>query len=85
MVVDESVDRLISRVEEITGEEYSIYWRDAENIDGYISVDELLNMIKDLVFEMDRKIEEIEKLKEPVEEEYDPHDKWMEWKLGGLV
>lgn len=64
MKVDESNYELLERVIDATDVDYQIRWGDAENIVGYIELDEILGMLKDLLYELDvqkEKNEEMEK------------------------
>lgn len=49
MKINEDNYYLISETSAITNKEYEINWYDAENIDGYISENELEKIIEDLV------------------------------------
>ncbi len=53
MKVDESNFDLLQKVSDSTNVDYEIKWNDAENIDGYIELDALLDMLKDLLYELD--------------------------------
>lgn len=76
MKVDESNFRYLKNVEEITGYDYNIYWRDAENIDGYVSSETLFEMVKDLMLEITRYEEEQEE-----EYEFDEYTAWQDQQL----
>lgn len=66
MKVNESNYETLQKASDITLVDYDIKWFDAENIDGYIDSDGLLEMIKDLVVEYNRKEEEVEELKKEI-------------------
>ena len=85
MRIDESNFETIQKASEITLTDYNIYWKDAENVDGYIDTDDLVTIIQDLICEIEHKEEEIEDLKnQEKESEYDPYDLYMEHKEGIL-
>ena len=60
MRIDESNYKIIYRVSHLTGTNYNIKWFDAENVNGYIDGDDLIEMIEDLIGEIDRLEEEKE-------------------------
>lgn len=70
MKIDENVFDIINKVHEITLTDYEIKWFDAENINGYIESDVLLNIIQDLICEIEHKEEEIEDIKQDIESNY---------------
>lgn len=72
MKIDENVFDIINKVHEITLTDYEIKWFDAENINGYIESDVLLNMIQDLICEIEHKEEEIEDIKQDIKSNYRP-------------
>lgn len=72
MKIDENVFDIINKVHEITLTDYEIKWFDAENINGYIESDVLLNIIQDLICEIEHKEEEIEDIKQDIESNYRP-------------
>lgn len=72
MKIDEGLYRIISRATEISGREYNVYWRDSENIEGFIDPDELLTAVDDLIGEYERIEEELEDLKNDMESNYVP-------------
>lgn len=70
MKINENVFDIINKVHEITLTDYEIKWFDAENIDGYIEPEILLNIIQDLICEIEHKEEEIEDIKQDIEDNY---------------
>lgn len=72
MKIDENVFDIINKVHEITLTDYEIKWFDAENINGYIESDVLLNIIQDLICEIEHKEEEIEDIKQDIKSNYRP-------------
>lgn len=72
MKINENVFDIINKVHEITLTDYEIKWFDAENINGYIESDVLLNIIQDLICEIEHKEEEIEDIKQDIESNYKP-------------
>lgn len=70
MKVTEDNYDILQKVSKITNVDYEIKWFDAENIDGYIDPEELLNMVEDLICEYDVKKEEFEDFKQYVEDNY---------------
>lgn len=51
------------------GFDIDIFWKDAENIDGYIEIEKLYELIQDLSVEIGNLEEEIEDTKKHYEEE----------------
>lgn len=84
MRVDESNHETLQRAYDITGSINKIYWRDAENIDGYIDTDDVMTLMQDLINEYEYKADEVRDLesKEKQEDEYDPHDVWLDHQAG---
>lgn len=72
MKIDENVFDIINKVHKITLTDYEIKWFDAENINGYIESDVLLNIIQDLICEIEHKEEEIEDIKQDIKSNYRP-------------
>lgn len=77
MKVDESNYDTLQKASEITDVDYEIQWKNAENITGYIELDALVDMIKDLIYEygvLQEKYEgldmEYEDFKREVREDY---------------
>ena len=63
---------ILEKASDITLVDYGIKWFDAENYEGYIDSEGLLSMIEDLIVEYHRKEEEIEELKQDIEDNYEP-------------
>lgn len=63
---------ILKKASDITLVDYDIKWFDAENSDGYIDSDGLLSMIEDLILEYNHKEEELEDLKQDLEDNYVP-------------
>lgn len=78
MKIDEYVFEKIKKVEEKTMTDYNIIWKDAENVEGYVTADDLFTMVEDLLYEIDHLEEKIEDLenKEICDPryEYNPED-----------
>lgn len=72
MVVNESNFDILERASKMTATEYEIKWFDAENISGYISTDNLLSIIEDLMCEVDRLQEELEDMEQDIQDNYRP-------------
>ena len=51
MRVDESNFEILQRAYDITGITNKIFWRDAENIDGYINDDDVMSLMEQLISE----------------------------------
>ena len=84
MRIDESNYDAIYRAENYMSADYGIIWRDAENIDGFIPVENLFNIIEDLMCEIGSLNEKIEDLEKP--KEYDEHTAWQDQQLEeGLI
>ena len=78
MKVDEAIFETIMKAEKITLTNYGeeIIWKDAENIDGYITSETLLTIIDDLIHEVYYLEEKIEDLENPGE--YDEHTAYQD-------
>ena len=72
MRIDESNWEVIDRAEKILFTDYEKQWYDAENIDGYIETEELIQIIDDLCSKVDRLQEEKENQEEMIREHYKP-------------
>lgn len=76
MRIDESNYLVIDRAERLLFTEYEKRWFDAENIDGYIDNDTLIDIISDLCDEIELINEELEeeknKYEEDIRENYKP-------------
>ena len=79
MRVDESNYDVLYKATEITGIDYNIIWHDAENIDGYIDSEVLLDIIQDLMCELDNAKEKYEDLKQDLEDNYKPISHYEEY------
>jgi hypothetical protein len=84
MKVDESNFETLQRAYDITGITNKIFWRDAENIDGYIDTDDVINLMDVLIDEYNYKRDELQDLenREKNEYEYDPYDLYLDHKEG---
>lgn len=80
MRVDESNFATLQTAYDITGSTNMIYWRDAENIDGYINDDDVMNLMEDLINEYLYVKEELRDL-ENKDEEPDFYDYWQDQQL----
>lgn len=72
MKIDESNYEILEKASKMTGTDYEIRWFDAENIDGYIEIETLINIIEDLICEVDRLQEEIEDIEQDKQDNYRP-------------
>lgn len=81
MKIDESNYETIKKAESITLGDYDIYWKDAENIDGYILPENMFVMIQDLICEVESLQELIQDMKEDIAENYErkPFDPYEEY------
>jgi len=70
MRIDESNYETFERVKKITGTDYGIIWKDAENIEGVIDIDGLYAMIEDLICEVDRLNEEAKDREQDIADNY---------------
>lgn len=71
MRVDESNFGAIQTAYDITGADNMIYWRDAENVDGYIDTDYIIELIEELI----KKYVKLEDEVREYEKKYDYWDK----------
>ena len=62
----------LKKASDITLVDYDIKWFDAENYEGYIDSEGLLSMIEDLIVEYNHKQEELEDIKQDIEDNYTP-------------
>lgn len=74
MKIDEYVFEKIKKVEEKTMTDYDVVWKDAENVQGYITAEDLFTMVEDLLYEIDHLEEKIEDLEN--KENFDPRDEY---------
>lgn len=72
MIVNESNFDILEKASKITLTDYEIKWFDAENINGYIETDNLISIIEDLIYEIDRLEEKIEDIKQDIRDNYRP-------------
>lgn len=72
MIVTPDNYETLKKASEITLVDYDIKWYDAENFEGQIDSDGLLSMIEDLIVEYHRKEEQLEDLKQDLEDNYVP-------------
>lgn len=84
MRIDETNHETLQRAYDITGKPNKIFWRDAENIDGYIDDDDVINLLDAMIDEYNGKRDELQELidyidnHEKEEHEYDPFDMYWE-------
>lgn len=81
MIINEDNYETLKKVSDITLIDYDIKWLNAENTEGFIDCDNLLTMIEDLIVEYHNKEEEIDDLKQDIEDNYelkriDPYDEY---------
>lgn len=86
MKIDEELYRDIKKAQEktLTNYEEEIIWRDAENIDGYITSETLACIVRDLILEIECLEEKTEDLENKDYESYeDPYsyEAWEDHKL----
>ena len=79
MRVDESNFEILQRAYDITGITNKIFWRDAENIDGYIAEDDVMSLMEQLISEYEHKAEEVRDLEQA--KEFDEHSAWQDQQL----
>ena len=72
MEVNETNFSILQSASRLTGTDYEIIWKDAENIEGYITEDSLVSMLEDLVGEIERLEEEKEDLERDMRDNYKP-------------
>lgn len=72
MEVNETNFDVLQSASRLTGTDYEIIWKDAENIEGYITEDSLVSMLEDLVGEIERLEEEKEDLERDMRDNYKP-------------
>lgn len=72
MEVNETNFDVLQSASRLTGTDYEIIWKDAENIEGYITEDSLVSMLEDLVGEVERLEEEKEDLERDMRDNYKP-------------
>ena len=74
MVINKEIYETIKKAQEITMTDYcsEIYWKNKEELDGYIDEEILISIIKDLIYEVGCKEEEIEDIKRNLEDNYVP-------------
>lgn len=72
MRVDESNYEILEKASKITGTDYEIKWFDAENIIGSIDAENLISIVDDLTYEIDRLQEEIEDMEQDIQDNYKP-------------
>lgn len=80
MRVDEGNFATLQTAYDITGATNMIYWRDAENIDGYINEDDVMNLMEDLINEYLHVKDELRDL-ENKDDEPDFYDYWQDQQL----
>lgn len=61
MRIDESNFDTFDKVQKICGYNYNIMWTDSHNLKGYVDPDVMLDMMDDLMCEIDRLQEQLEK------------------------
>lgn len=71
MKVDESNEAILNKASKYTNTNY-IKWFDAENIEGYIEQDDLIDIIDSLLYEIDMKDNDYRQLEIDIEENYIP-------------
>lgn len=70
MKVDEKVNYILEEAYKLTGTDYNVYWRDHDEIDGFVEPEDVMKLLEDLV-EQYKVLEEMhEDLKKDVEEHY---------------
>ena len=86
MLVSEENYEIFEKVHNLNLNDYEIKWFNAENIDGYIEPNTMLDMIEDLLWEIDHWKEKYEDLENAINNDYDPeieipqiHGKGISW------
>lgn len=84
MRIDETNFETLQRAYDITGKTNKIFWRDAENIDGYIDYEDLISLMDALIDEYNYKRDELQDLENYIDKdsEYDPYDTYLDYKEG---
>lgn len=72
MEVNETNFDVLQSASRLTKTDYEIIWKDAENIEGYITEDSLVSMLEDLIGEVERLEEEKEDLERDMRDNYKP-------------
>ena len=76
MRIDEYNFEIIQRAYDITGIPDKIYWRDAENIDGYIDTSDVIDLLDGVIDKYNGKRDELQELIDYIDnkkEKYDPY------------
>lgn len=83
MKIDEELYSDIKKAQEktLTNYDEEIIWRDAENIDGYITSETLACIVRDLILEIDNLEEKIEDLENKNYEDPYSYEAWENHKL----
>lgn len=74
MKIDEKIYRIIENVQDKLNIDYirEIYWRDKDEYKGYIEADTLLDMVEELMYALEQKEEEYERLEDDIDAYYNP-------------
>ena len=72
MRVDETNFETLQRAYDITGLHNEIMWKDAENIDGYIDSDYVMDLLDAMIDEYNSKRDELQDLEYQMQEYYEP-------------
>jgi hypothetical protein len=83
MRIDEELYSDIKKAQEktLTNYDEEIIWKDAENIDGYITSETLACIVRDLIIEIDNLEEKIEDLENKNYEDPYSYEAWENHKL----
>lgn len=84
MKINEKNYETLQRAYDITGKLNKIFWRDAENIDGYIDDDDVIELLNVMIDEYNGKRDELQELINYIDRdtEYDPYDMCLDHKEG---
>lgn len=72
MMVDEKINSILERAFNVTLTDYEIRWFDRSNKEGYIRAEDLISIIEDLICEVGYLKEEIEDIKQDIQDNYKP-------------
>ena len=79
MRIDETNYETLQRAYDITGKPNKIFWRDAENIDGYIDTDDVIELMDALIDEYNGKRDELQELEEYIDNKENKYDPYLEY------
>lgn len=71
MKVDENNFGVLQDAYNITGSKSNIYWKDAENLEGYIDTDEVIDLMEELIECYEKLRQDMIDLEEDIKENYE--------------